>query len=131
MLMLQTKQRFTATYGYTPKYLLDTMTLFGDPTLLLTDACPGGEILPNVGIAQNDSQADLSWESDGNTSFQVWRDTTPYFERDTANDTPYATVSTTGFPDANVIGDPAENFYYLITASNTCEQITPPSQRVR
>jgi len=104
------------------------MTFFGDPTLLLTDACPGGEILPNVGISKNDNHADLSWDSDGNTSFQVWRDTTPYFERDTANDTPYATVSTTYFPDADVIGDPADNHYYYITASNTCEQITPPSQ---
>ncbi len=128
--LLQTKQRFRTTYGYEPKYLLDTMSLFGDPALLLTDACPGGEILPDVGIAQNDSQADLSWDSDGNTSFQVWRDTTPYFERDTANDTPYATVSNPDFADANAIGDPAENHYYFITATNSCEQITPLSQRV-
>ncbi|MCP4211879.1 MAG: hypothetical protein GY764_10435 [Halieaceae bacterium] len=65
----------------------------------------------------------LSWAAVvGATEYNIYRATTPYF----TPATPYATTTDTTWtdPDANALGDPAANYYYIVRVVNNCAEST-------
>lgn len=57
----------------------------------------------------------LEWsESDYTTHYNVYRGTTPFF----TPTTPVSSVTTTYYVDAGYAGDPATNYFYVVTAAN-------------
>jgi hypothetical protein len=72
-------------------------------------------IARTLGIAKSGNNAVLSWSaSPGATGYNVYRGTTPYFTPTIC--TPYATTTTTTYTDVGAIGNPATNYYYVVTA---------------
>lgn len=87
------------------------------------DCAPPGIPVPSISLAGNDVQ--LSWlPANGADSYNIYRDTTPYFEATVAYD------NTTGstWLDPGAAGNPAENYFYLIRAVGCGE--SSDSQRV-
>ncbi|HSH01197.1 MAG TPA: hypothetical protein VLL52_01675, partial [Anaerolineae bacterium] len=65
----------------------------------------------------------INWEDETNAdTYHIYRAINTPYQFPT---TPYLTTTTTGFFDANVLGDPATNYYYIIKATNPCGS-TPP-----
>jgi len=61
----------------------------------------------------------LRWQHiDPNTAYEIWRDTAPYFDPDQGEGSKISTEpATTGemtYPDAGVVGDPAQNHFYVV-----------------
>ncbi|HEY53942.1 MAG TPA: hypothetical protein G4N94_10840 [Caldilineae bacterium] len=70
-------------------------------------------------ITANGTTAELSWTHLGaNTHYEVWRDVSPYFDpaqgEGTLVDTVEAVAGTNTFPDADRIGDPAVNYFWVV-----------------
>ena len=86
--------------------------------------------LPNAGIDQSGANVLLSWGADANASvFEVHRATdAPYFAP-TAGSL-IATKTGTTHTDAGKIGQPANNYYYLIQAVGCSGGAKVPSQHV-
>ncbi len=98
----------TEPYGY---------LLMGDPALKIKTggASPLGQV--NSAITDASGSVQLSWNDvSGATQYDVYRAIdVPYF---TPADPPYAADVTSPWqdPDANALGDPAQNYYYIIRA---------------
>jgi hypothetical protein len=73
---------------------------------------------PTVSIAKNAAAAELSWQHLApNTQYEVWRSASPYFAppgEGTQVAAPDATSGTMTYSDADTIGDPAENHFWLV-----------------
>ncbi|MGQ9768289.1 MAG: C25 family cysteine peptidase [Anaerolineae bacterium] len=112
--------------------VIDTQILFGDPALpLRVPATPPTP--PTVAIAARGADAVLSWpHSLDAAQYEVWRDMAPYFEPDAAV---LVTTQDAGFvgagasfefaddgasppPPAQVIGDPAANYFWVLRSRN-------------
>ena len=75
--------------------------------------------LPIIITAQSASGVRLSWEEDSNyRDYVIWRDTVPNFS---PAGTSHATVVAPPdhFDDAETLGDPAVNYYYLVEGNLT------------
>ncbi len=102
-----------------PRFYLDNVRL----TACVTAAAPSG-----LSAARSGSDLILSWPAAPNAaSYQVWRDTAPYFIPNPAVATPIATVSTPTYSDINRVGDPAINYFYAVGSVNSCGQTSAPS----
>jgi hypothetical protein len=75
-------------------------------------------IAPTLSSAKTGTTADLTWQQIApNTSYQVWRGTTPYFlppDEGTLAQTLPATPGSMGYPDAGRIGDPLTNYFWVV-----------------
>lgn len=73
---------------------------------------------PSLSITQLDeTTARLSWTAAGGPStYHLYRDTAPYF---TPGSTPYHAGTSLSHDDGNALGDPEQNYYYVVRA--TCE----------
>lgn len=73
---------------------------------------------PSVAIAKEGANAGLSWQHvSPNTSYQVWRDTSPYFLPDgegTLAQTLPAAPGTMTWTDGGKVGDPATNYFWVV-----------------
>jgi len=100
-----------------------------DPIRVRFARCTTPAAPANLAITRSQgTDVALAWSAVPNvTTYQVWRDTRPYF---TPGGTPLVTVSTPAHTDPGVLGNPAQNFYYLITSTNACDQTSGPSNRV-
>jgi len=70
-------------------------------------------------IAADGTTAELTWTDLGaNTHYEIWRHTSPYFDpgldEGTLVSTQSAIAGTNTFPDANRIGDPVENYFWVV-----------------
>jgi hypothetical protein len=75
--------------------------------------------LPIIITAQSASGVRLSWEENSNyRDYVIWRDTVPNFS---PAGTSHATVVAPPdhFDDAETLGDPAVNYYYLVEGNLT------------
>ncbi|NTV37583.1 MAG: META domain-containing protein, partial [Anaerolineales bacterium] len=55
-------------------------------------------------------------------TYSIWRDTSPY---STPTGAPLAAAGTSPYGDAGRVGNPATNYYYVMTAVNACGASTP------
>lgn len=81
--------------------------------------CPTVEFVAGPTITTDGSTVTLSWTAaSGATSYNIYRDTTPFF----APTTSYRSTTSTTWddPEANAIGDPATNYYYIVKPVNGC-----------
>ena len=81
-----------------------------------TGAAPACIPVPVLAVTSDGTTAVLSWpDTPAYASYQVWRDTSPYF---TPAGDPVATLAATGGPlkyeDANRIGDPDVNYFWVV-----------------
>ncbi len=99
--------------GYTTE--ADGFTILGDPAMKLKTTTPLGQV--NSSIASTGGSVELTWDAvDGATQYDIYRAVDdPYF---TPVDPPYATDVTSPWqdPDPNALGDPAQNYYYVVRA---------------
>ncbi len=101
------------------------------------DACNDGGP-PTVAIDKTNDGIDLSWTHlDANAYYQVWRDTTPYFDPDNPgpNTTQLDTVYPLGTNGAVVvcpviIAEPNTNFYYLFRGVSSHGDVSRASDPV-
>lgn len=76
----------------------------------------------------NDTDVTLGWSSITDAvEYSLYRDTTPYF---TPTDPPLDTLSSTNYPDTNVLGDVNTNYYYVVKAVCPSGFESPVSNRV-
>lgn len=73
---------------------------------------------PTVAISQNSADAALSWPHVApNTSYEVWRDTSPYFQPSGQGMLVQTLAAAPGvmfWPDTNKIGDPTTNYFWVV-----------------
>lgn len=93
-------------------------------------AYQGSESSPTFIHALNNEGAGVWQAGATSTSFQVWQDSAPYFTPDPVHDTPLATPIVASYTDANVLGNPAANLYYVVTGVNDCGEASTISNRV-
>ncbi len=99
--------------GYTTEP--DGYLVLGDPAMKIKTTTPLGPVTSSIAAANGSVQ--LSWDSvDGAAQYDIYRAVDdPYF---TPVDPPYASDVTSPWqdPDPNALGDPAQNYYYVVRA---------------
>jgi len=129
--LLATKQRFESTYGYLPHYLVSTVSLFGDPAMMLTGPCVDSAIpVSGENITRTNNDVILAWQDVTEGAYQVWRSENPYFDPDVRYDAPLATPNEANYTDIDAIGDAEVNHYYIVTTQSSCEQLSYPVKRM-
>ena len=124
--------------------VIDTTIFFGDPALTLR-LPPGSAAAPGLSVGKNGTAASLSWSNQPNAqSYDILRGLTPYFDPNVTGSlvtTVSASVAgqgatitlddsgTTPPPPVQVIGDPAQNYFWVIR-SRSSTGVSAPSNRV-
>ena len=79
--------------------------------------CPTAEFAAGPAISTDGSSVTLSWTAAiGATSYNIYRDTTPFFVPTTR----YDFTDGTDWDDPAAAGDPAINYYYIVKPVNAC-----------
>ena len=101
--------------GYTKE--IDGYLFLGDPALKIKTSPASTLGAVNSSIAKSGSTVQISWDAvTGATQYDIYRAVDdPYF---TPVDPPYATDVTSPWtdPDPNALGDPAQNYFYVVRA---------------
>lgn len=99
-----------------------------DPVLISLGLCPAATTPAGLGITRNQpiSGVDVRWTAAPvNASYEIWRQTAPYFTPDPLTQTPHGTVVASPFPDPDSVGDPDTNYYYAVTGVSACGGRSP------
>jgi len=94
-----------------------------DPVIVGLGLCPAAANPTDLAIALNVSEngVDLIWSpTAGATSYQIWRETTPYFTPDPVHAQPLATAPASPHTDRDVLGPSRPNYYYTVIGVNAC-----------
>jgi len=79
--------------------------------------CPTAEFAASPTISTDNASLTLHWvAATGATSYNIYRDTTPFFDPTTS----YDSTSDTTWDDPAAVGDPATNYYYIVKPVNDC-----------
>jgi hypothetical protein len=62
----------------------------------------------------NPTTARLTWNGNKSNTYNIYRETDPYFTPTTV----YATATGSTYDDAKAVGDPAENHYYVVSLAS-------------
>jgi hypothetical protein len=121
------KQQFYWRYG--SNYLLYTLSLYGDPALMLPGAEAAAPVSPQLDIAPSGSSAWLTWaavtedifgQPTSTTGYAIWRGVQPYFQPDQPGCACEQVTETTALEwwDEHRIGDASTNHYWIAHAIN-------------